>query len=110
MLDRHFHGKTTANFSVINLQWLDLGFAFCNRDMIIRTTGNPFRNRPSRLLAATVALTTLVGVALPFTPLRGPLGFVIPSAPYLLFVAVATIAYLGAVEIAKRRLVPRLLA
>ncbi|HEU4786900.1 MAG TPA: HAD-IC family P-type ATPase, partial [Gemmatimonadaceae bacterium] len=78
--------------------------------LIIRTTGNPFRNRPSGLLAATVTLTTLVGVALPFTPLRGALGFVIPSAPFLLFVAVATTAYLGAVEIAKRRLVPRLLA
>jgi hypothetical protein len=49
-------------------------------------------------------------VALPFTPLRHALGFVIPSAPFLLFVAVATTAYLGAVEIAKRRLVPRLLA
>jgi Mg2+-importing ATPase len=78
--------------------------------LIIRTTGNPFRNRPSRLLAATVAATTLMGVALPFTPFRRPLGFVVPSPVFLLFVAAATIAYLAAVEIAKRRLVPRLLA
>ena len=78
--------------------------------LIIRTTGNPFRNRPSRLLAATVALTTLIGVALPFTPFRHALGFVVPSPVFLLFVAAATIAYLAAVEIAKRRLVPRLLA
>ena len=78
--------------------------------LIIRTTGNPFRNRPSPLLAATVAATTLIGVALPFTPLRPALGFVVPSPTFLAFVAVATVAYLAAVEIAKRRLVPRLLA
>ena len=78
--------------------------------LVIRTTGNPFRNRPSRLLAATVAATTIVGVLLPFTSLRRPLGFVVPSAAFVSFVAVATIFYLFAVQIAKRRLVPRLLA
>ena len=78
--------------------------------LVIRTTGNPFRNRPSRLLAATVAATTIVGVLLPFTSLRRPLGFVVPSAAFVSFVAVATILYLFAVQIAKRRLVPRLLA
>ena len=78
--------------------------------LVIRTTGNPFRNRPSRLLAATVAATTIVGVLLPFTSLRRPLGFVVPSAAFVSFVAVATILCLFAVQIAKRRLVPRLLA
>ena len=78
--------------------------------LVIRTTGNPIRNRPSRFLAATVVAATLAGVVLPFTALRGPLGFVVPSAAYMAFVVVATVVYLGAVEIAKRRLVPRLLA
>ena len=78
--------------------------------LVIRTTGNPLRNRPSRFLAATVAGTTLIGVLLPFTPLRGPLGFVVPPARFIAFVAAATVLYLGAVEFAKRRLVPRLLA
>jgi hypothetical protein len=49
-------------------------------------------------------------VVLPFTPVRQALGFVIPPAAFVLFVGATTIAYLGAVEIAKRRLVPRLLA
>ena len=78
--------------------------------LIIRTTGNPFRNRPSAFLAATVAGATLVGVVLPYSPLRHALGFVIPAPMFLLFVIAATIAYLAAVEVAKRRLVPKLLA
>ena len=78
--------------------------------LVIRTTGNPVRNRPSRLLAFTVAATTLLGVLLPFTPLRGPLGFVVPPPVFVLFVAAASMLYLFAVDVAKRTLVPRLLA
>jgi Mg2+-importing ATPase len=77
--------------------------------LVIRTTGNPFRSRPSGLLAATVALTVIIGVALPFSPLRSLLGFVVPPPMFLLFVVATTIVYLAAVEAAKRRLVPRLL-
>ncbi|HEX8941663.1 MAG TPA: magnesium-translocating P-type ATPase [Gemmatimonadaceae bacterium] len=77
--------------------------------LVIRTTGNPFRSRPSGLLAATVALTVIIGVALPFTPLRSVFGFVVPPPMFLLFVVVTTVVYLAAVEAAKRRLVPRLL-
>ena len=78
--------------------------------LVIRTTGNPLRSRPSGLLAATVATTVVIGVVLPFTPIRTVLGFVTPPPAFLLFVVVATATYLGAVELAKRRLVPRLLA
>jgi Mg2+-importing ATPase len=78
--------------------------------LVIRTTGNPLRSRPSALLAATVLTTALIGVTLPFTPLRAVLGFVTPPPAFLVFVVVATVCYLGAVEVAKRRLVPRLLA
>jgi Mg2+-importing ATPase len=77
--------------------------------LVIRTTGNPLRSRPSALLAATVGLTVVVGVAFPFTPLGSAMGFVAPPPAFLLFVVVATAAYLSAVEIAKRRLVPLLL-
>jgi len=77
--------------------------------LVIRTTGNPFRSRPSGLLAATVALTVIIGVALPFTPLRSVLGFVVPPPMFLLFVVATTVVYLAAVEAAKRRLFPRLL-
>jgi P-type Mg2+ transporter len=77
--------------------------------LVIRTTGNPLRSRPSALLASTVALTVVVGVALPFTPLSRVLGFETPPPVFLAFVVVATACYLAAVEVAKRRLVPRLL-
>jgi hypothetical protein len=39
---------------------------------VIRTAGNPLRSRPS----APLVVTVLAGVALPFTPPAGPLGFV----------------------------------
>jgi Mg2+-importing ATPase len=77
--------------------------------LVIRTTGNPFRSRPSGLLAATVTLTVVIGVVLPFTPLRSVFGFVVPPLTFLLFVVATTIVYLAAVEAAKRKLVPRLL-
>jgi P-type Mg2+ transporter len=78
--------------------------------LVIRTTGNPLKSRPSGLLAATVAGTVIVGVLLPFSPARHALGFVLPPPTFLIFVLIATVLYLGAVEVAKRRLVPRLLA
>ena len=78
--------------------------------LVIRTMGNPFRHRPSGLLAATVGGAALVGVLLPYSPLRAAFGFVVPPPTFLGFVVVVTVVYLGAVDIAKRRLVPRLLA
>jgi P-type Mg2+ transporter len=77
--------------------------------LVIRTSENPFRSRPSGLLAATVGLAVVIGVALPFTPLRSVLGFVVPPPLFLGFVLVTTIVYLAAVEAAKRRLMPRAL-
>ena len=77
---------------------------------MIRTTGNPFRSRPSGLLAATVVTTAIIGVLIPLSPLKHALGFVAPPPTFLIFVVVATAVYLGSVEVAKRRLVPRLLA
>jgi Mg2+-importing ATPase len=76
---------------------------------VIRTTGNPFHSRPSALLAMTVCGTVLVGLANPFMPFAGVLGFVSPPATFLLFVAVVTATYLSAVELTKRRLVPDLM-
>jgi Mg2+-importing ATPase len=48
-----------------------------------------------------------VGVVLPFTPLAGPLGFTPLPAIFYLFLAGATLAYLGLVEIGKRILVAK---
>lgn len=74
---------------------------------VIRTAGNPLRSRPSRPLTATVLLIVASGVALPFTPLAGHLGFEPLPASYLFFLAVATAAYLLLVQWAKRRLLRR---
>jgi len=75
---------------------------------VIRTTGNPFRSRPSPLLAATVCGTVVVGLAIPFMPFAGILGFVPPPPSFVLFIVVVTATYLFAVELTKRRLVPDL--
>ena len=71
--------------------------------LVIRTAGNPFRSRPSPWLLGTVLGVCGVAVALPFSPVAGALGFEpLPwaFAPFLLAVAAA---YLGTVELVKRR-------
>jgi Mg2+-importing ATPase len=76
---------------------------------VIRTAGRPWASRPSPALAATTVAVVLVGVLLPFTPLAGPLGFVPLPPGFFLFLGAVTFTYLGLVEVAKRRLVTRLL-
>jgi Mg2+-importing ATPase len=71
---------------------------------IIRTAGNPFKSRPSRPLTLTTLAVVGIALALPFSPLAGPLGFVPLPAGYFLFLAGSTITYLLLVEVAKRRL------
>jgi Mg2+-importing ATPase len=75
---------------------------------IIRTMGNPLRSRPSRALVATTLAVVALGVALPATPLAGAFGLVLPPLRFGAFVAVATAAYLGLVQVAKNVLVRRL--
>ncbi len=77
---------------------------------VIRTAGNPLRSRPSLPLATTTVLVVVVGILLPFTPLAGPLGFVPLPPAYFLFLAGATVTYLGLVEVVKRRLISRLVS
>ncbi len=71
---------------------------------VIRTFGNPFRSRASPALTFTALGVVLVGVILPFTPLAEILGFVPLPALYFAFLGVATLTYLGLVELVKRRL------
>ncbi len=68
---------------------------------VIRTSGNPFRSRPSLALTITTLTMVAVGVALPLTPLGALLSFTMPPAGFLGFVAGATVAYLLLVEAAK---------
>jgi P-type Mg2+ transporter len=74
---------------------------------VIRTAGSPLRSRPSAPLIVTTIGVVLAGIALPWTPLAGRLGFVPLPFPFFLFLGAMTAAYLVAVEIAKRRLFQR---
>ena len=68
---------------------------------VIRTRGNPLRNRPSLALALTSLAVVGVGVALPLSPLGPTLGFVrLPASFYLALTAIVA-AYLLAVQGAK---------
>jgi Mg2+-importing ATPase len=78
--------------------------------LVIRTAGNPFRSRPSRPLLVTVVLIVVVGIALPFTPLAGPLGFTPLPITFFLFLGAVATTYLFVVEVAKRRLMRRFLS
>ncbi len=69
---------------------------------VIRTSGNPFRSRPSVPLATTTVSIVVLGVILPFTPLAAVLGFTPLPVSYWLFLAAAVAVYLGLVDIAKR--------
>ncbi len=52
---------------------------------VIRTSGNPFRSRPSLPLTITVLTIVALGLILPFTPLAVPLKFVPLPGLYFLF-------------------------
>ena len=74
---------------------------------VIRTSGNPFRSRPSRSLTIAVIGIVVIGMVLPYTPLAGPLGFTPLSPLFFLYLIVATGTYLLLVEIGKRVLMRR---
>jgi len=69
---------------------------------VIRTSKNPFRSRPSGPLLASCLGVVAIGMYLPFSPFAGMLGFTPLPFSYFVFVAVATVAYLLLVEVAKR--------
>ncbi|HXA86789.1 MAG TPA: magnesium-translocating P-type ATPase [Candidatus Dormibacteraeota bacterium] len=71
---------------------------------VIRTSGNPFRSRPSRPLMATTLGICVLGTLLPFLPFGAKLGFTPLPAIYFAFLAAATVTYLLLVEVGKRLL------
>jgi Mg2+-importing ATPase len=70
---------------------------------VIRTAGNPLRSRPSVWLTLNTLVMVAIGVALPFSPLAGLLGFTRLPVPFFLFLVISTLTYLLLVELAKRR-------
>lgn len=68
---------------------------------VIRTRGNPLRNRPSPALALTSLAVVAAGVALPLSPLGPTLGFVSPPAIFYVALAAIVAVYLVAVQTVK---------
>jgi Mg2+-importing ATPase len=60
-----------------------------------------FLSKPSKWLFATCTFLTILGVALPFTPLAKPLGFIIPPPAYFVILIFLISAYLFLVETVK---------
>ena len=74
---------------------------------VIRTPGDPLRSRPSALLTATSLGVVALAVALPLTPLAGPLGFEALPGRFFAFLAAATLTYLLLVQVVKSWVLPR---
>jgi P-type Mg2+ transporter len=70
---------------------------------VIRTAGNPLKSRPSAWLTLNTLAVVAVGLALPWSPLAGLLGFTALPLPFFLFLGISTITYLLLVEAAKRK-------
>jgi Mg2+-importing ATPase len=68
---------------------------------VIRTAGNPFRSRPSGPLLMSVLAITVVGAALPYTPLGALLGFTALPLSLLGAIALLALTYLILVQVVK---------
>jgi P-type Mg2+ transporter len=69
---------------------------------VIRTARTPFfLSKPSKWLFTTCTFLTILGIALPFTPLAKPLGFMIPPPGYFIILIFLITAYLFLVETVK---------
>ena len=69
---------------------------------VIRTGKIPFiESRPSRFLVLTSLLIVAIGMAIPFSPLAKPFGFVAPPPWYFAALAVIVITYLFLVQALK---------
>jgi Mg2+-importing ATPase len=69
---------------------------------VIRTQRSPFASRPSNALVGTTGAVVLVGLLLAFTDVGRGFGFERLPPVFLVFLALATLTYLGFVEIVKR--------
>ena len=68
---------------------------------ILRTRRPFFRSRPGGLLLGASVLLGVITLAIPYSPLAGPLGFVAPPLNLLAALLVITVAYVLATEVAK---------
>ena len=70
---------------------------------VIRTGKIPFiESRPSRFLMLMSILIVSIGIAIPFTPLAKPFGFVKPPPMYFVALFIMTVTYLFLVQFVKK--------
>jgi Mg2+-importing ATPase len=70
---------------------------------VIRTAGHPFRSRPSTPLIVSVLGGVILGIAVVISPVGAVLGFSAPPPPFFGVLLLMVVAYLGVVQILKRR-------
>ena len=70
--------------------------------LALRTRLPLTRSRPGRALLAMTGLVVLLTVALPYSPLAGPLGFKPLPPLYLLAIAAIVVTYVASAELVKR--------
>ncbi len=69
---------------------------------VIRTGKVPFvESQPNKFLVFMSLLVVTIGLVLPFSPLAGPFGFVIPPSGYFIALYLIVVAYLSTVQIVK---------
>jgi Mg2+-importing ATPase len=71
--------------------------------LVLRTRRPFFRSRPGAALLSSSIAVALITIALPFSPVAEPLGFVPLPAPLLAAIAMITTGYVLATEILKAR-------
>ncbi|GAB1646325.1 magnesium-translocating P-type ATPase [Krasilnikovia sp. MM14-A1259] len=70
--------------------------------LVLRTSRPFFRSRPGWALLASSGIVAAIVLALPYTPLAGPLGLTPLTAAVLVVLGLLTAGYVAANEIAKR--------
>jgi Mg2+-importing ATPase len=69
---------------------------------VIRTQGNPFSSRPSRVLLITAAVVLLVAAYLPYSPMAPFFGLVPLPGAYFAALGLLVIVYLALAQVVKR--------
>jgi Mg2+-importing ATPase len=69
--------------------------------LVVRTRRPFFKSPPGKYLLTATLLIVGVTIAIPYTPLAGPLGFGPLPASFLLIVGVIVAFYIGAAELVK---------
>lgn len=71
---------------------------------VIRTTGRPWKNRPSLPLIITTLGVVVVALGLPYTPISAELGFSVLPGKFYFFLTILVLTYLVTVEIVKHKI------